>query len=260
MVLAYVCGRSLLCAQEVEGGPEVRRAVPVPAKPVVVPKGRITGHIYCADTHKPARGATLLLVPVPSTGGGQVGGTNSFARAGMSGSFDFEHVAPGEYSVIGLLPGYLSPMTQMAEETQDEQMGRPQDPEQQKQWMQGQAAEVSGAAEADAGDIPQAGHSYRARRGDGDAGDEPGARRGGQRESAVLRRLASFAGDDRGGRCDPKERQKRSTDELHQPPGDDLHVYAPEHGDRRPGTVPAGRVAAWPLPHCGPCSLPRATS
>jgi hypothetical protein len=96
--------------------PQVKRTAPVQHN------GRIIGTIFCADTHRPARGAMVTLTSLPSADGKQQGGggPSTFARVASDGSYSIEHVAPGEYGVIAMLPGYLSPMDQM---TADEMGG-----------------------------------------------------------------------------------------------------------------------------------------
>lgn len=87
---------------------------PAKTKPAI-PTGRITGTVLCADTHRPARGAMLMIEAVPAADGsnpGNVGGTG-MARVAMDGSYTVEHLAPGEYAVMASLPGYLSPLDDM---------------------------------------------------------------------------------------------------------------------------------------------------
>jgi hypothetical protein len=85
-----------------------------------VPAGRVTGTVLCGDTHRPARGAALFVEPVPSAnpdataGDNFVGGSGTgMGRVAMDGTYTLEHLAPGEYSVLAALPGYLSPLDEM---------------------------------------------------------------------------------------------------------------------------------------------------
>jgi hypothetical protein len=87
--------------------------VQIPVKPPPVParNARITGTVLCADTHRPARGAMVMVVPVPPADGKeQPGQPQAMTRVENDGTYDVEHLAAGEYSVIAMLPGYLSPM------------------------------------------------------------------------------------------------------------------------------------------------------
>jgi hypothetical protein len=118
-----------------------------PAQPPVL--GRVTGHIYCSDTQRAARFATIQLLsdhePAKSQedmlaglmksdakgGGGILGnaltktlstmmkGSNLSAMTAMDGSFSLEKVPPGTYYVIPQLTGYVSPIGQL---TQKERM------------------------------------------------------------------------------------------------------------------------------------------
>jgi hypothetical protein len=86
--------------------------VPKPA-PVVVPRGRITGTVLCADTRRPARGAMVMVLPLPSADAKEQPGQTVLARVAMDGTFVAERLGPGEYTVIALLPGYLSALDSM---------------------------------------------------------------------------------------------------------------------------------------------------
>ncbi|HZL28189.1 MAG TPA: carboxypeptidase-like regulatory domain-containing protein [Acidobacteriaceae bacterium] len=85
-----------------------------PVKPPPPPprNARITGTVLCADTHRPARGAMVAILPLPPTDAKQQGNTGSevLTRAGSDGAYIADHLVAGEYSVIAMLPGYLSPM------------------------------------------------------------------------------------------------------------------------------------------------------
>jgi hypothetical protein len=69
----------------------------------------VTGHVYCADTQKPARFANVVLLPVESQGGRGSRGSG-FASTGSDGSFRIMGVAPGEYYAEVVMPGYLQPL------------------------------------------------------------------------------------------------------------------------------------------------------
>jgi hypothetical protein len=85
------------------------------------PTGRITGTVVCADTHRPARGAMVLVGPVSPTDGNNGGGLGSgMARVGMDGTYTLEHLPRGEYSVIAILPGYLWPADELISDMVEE--------------------------------------------------------------------------------------------------------------------------------------------
>jgi hypothetical protein len=82
------------------------------------PAGTVFGYVMCADTHLPARLASVRLMPVPirpdadkvhaadatkplNTGRG-------CGQTQLDGSFKFTGVTPGDYYVIAQLAGYLS--------------------------------------------------------------------------------------------------------------------------------------------------------
>jgi hypothetical protein len=76
---------------------------PAPRPPI----GRITGTVFCADTHRPARGAIIMLYSKPVEKGSNT--HDNTARVAMDGSYSFDHLAPSEYAVVAMLPGYLNP-------------------------------------------------------------------------------------------------------------------------------------------------------
>jgi hypothetical protein len=84
---------------------------PAHQPPVQPANGGITGTVFCADTHKPARGALVLLDTVPSANGkgSHATGASGFARVAVDGTYTLEDVEPGEYVVSAALPGYLAP-------------------------------------------------------------------------------------------------------------------------------------------------------
>ena len=79
--------------------------------------GAVTGHVYCADTNAPTRGAHVQLESVRNAeerakdhpnfpGGVPVGGS---VQTGIDGSFTLSDVLPGAYYVVATADGYLSP-------------------------------------------------------------------------------------------------------------------------------------------------------
>ena len=69
----------------------------------------ITGTVLCSDTHRPARGAMVMAQPIPKKGHADVSFGASMSRVGLDGTYTLNHLRPGDYTVVALLPGYLSP-------------------------------------------------------------------------------------------------------------------------------------------------------
>lgn len=74
------------------------------------PSGSVTGTILCDDTHGPARRASVYLQSPISNSPGAFSppGEVFSATTRMDGSFAIPTVAPGEYYVIVMYPGYVS--------------------------------------------------------------------------------------------------------------------------------------------------------
>ena len=94
-------------AQDV--GPPVITAQPprskLPAPPP--PTGRITGTVFCSDTHRPARGATVILQPLAKDT--SFDNRMNLTRTDVNGTYTLGRVAPGEYAVLAFFPGYALP-------------------------------------------------------------------------------------------------------------------------------------------------------
>jgi hypothetical protein len=78
-----------------------------------VDTGSVTGHVYCADTQKPARFANIRLQPVESQEvrfGVRFGRGGGFATTGSDGSFRITGISPGEYYADVMMPGYIQPL------------------------------------------------------------------------------------------------------------------------------------------------------
>ena len=107
-----------LCAQDDEGMAVVN---PLAAKGhQAIPQGSVSGQVIYTDTHAPARGARVLLMPLAELSGEGSGGSGqslSTATA-LDGSYLVPHVPPGEYMVAVLAPGYLSPLDGIRMKTQ----------------------------------------------------------------------------------------------------------------------------------------------
>lgn len=84
--------------------------------------GSVTGHIYCADTQKPARFANIRLQPVEAQEvrfGVRFGRGGGFATTGSDGSFRITGVSPGEYYVDVMMPGYVQPLRGLLRDVQN---------------------------------------------------------------------------------------------------------------------------------------------
>jgi len=103
---------SALCLMLYDCGPGSRFA---PRKPDPT-RGTVTGTVICADTGKPARFATVELMPSPNAPRGETGRTGDngpseeMAETDLDGKFKIEAVAPGEYFAYATLDGYLNPV------------------------------------------------------------------------------------------------------------------------------------------------------
>src|SRR5438067_1137192 len=76
--------------------------------------GTVSGHVYCADTQRPARLAELALVPLPAAVTSPSTNKPSTPQhykvaTRHDGSFLVTHVPPGDYYVSVTYPGYLTP-------------------------------------------------------------------------------------------------------------------------------------------------------
>jgi len=104
------------------------------AKKVEPATGSVTGTLTCADTNAPARLALVTLEPVPAdtpaAGEKKKSGAkmNATVKSDLNGRFSMEKVAPGQYYVLVMMPGYLNPLVRfdlgqldaMTEETRKE--------------------------------------------------------------------------------------------------------------------------------------------
>lgn len=78
--------------------------------------GSVTGHVYCADTRRPARLARVMLRAVPAAKAERrsdaivISGFGGLNNTGLNGEFSVEHVKPGSYYVSVQMPGYVDPL------------------------------------------------------------------------------------------------------------------------------------------------------
>ncbi len=82
--------------------------------------GTVTGQVFCSDTQKPARFATVSLTPDYAVGANRGNVSSSFqnqrygggatAITGPDGSFTLKNVSPGEYDLLVTFPGYVQPI------------------------------------------------------------------------------------------------------------------------------------------------------
>jgi hypothetical protein len=116
------------CAVAQQSAPEVSGSVLPPPKKLPPATARITGTVFCADTHRPARGAMVMVIPVPSLDPKQPRvGTQAFVRVASNGTYTAAALAPGEYTVIAMLPGYLSDVDDMASSMDGQSPARTQE-------------------------------------------------------------------------------------------------------------------------------------
>ncbi|HEV2576527.1 MAG TPA: hypothetical protein VGU25_04895 [Acidobacteriaceae bacterium] len=112
LALLLVCLSTPLLAQTPdEPTNDAPATQPSQIKPPVQPPATaaITGTVYCNDTHRPARGAMVMAQGIPKKGRPDVNLSTSMSRVGLDGTYTLPHLRPGDYTVIALLPGYLSP-------------------------------------------------------------------------------------------------------------------------------------------------------
>jgi hypothetical protein len=92
-------------------------------RPALSPTGTVTGQVICDDTHRPARMASVTLIPIiaadPATAKSRSGTQSSVGtptvQTLLDGSFTFKNIAPGSYYVIAEKVGYVS-VTQIREQ------------------------------------------------------------------------------------------------------------------------------------------------
>lgn len=73
-------------------------------------KGTVTGTVFCADTGKPARFATVELLPSPNGSTTDAAPAEELTVTDLEGKFKIEAVTPGEYFAYATLDGYLNPV------------------------------------------------------------------------------------------------------------------------------------------------------
>lgn len=115
-VFLICCSTSLLAqttddssndAAAVQSTPQVKPPAPPPAT------AHITGSVICDDTHRPARGAMVMAISIPKDGQPDRSGIGPSARVATDGTYSIGHLEAGDYTIIALLPGYLSPFDDM---------------------------------------------------------------------------------------------------------------------------------------------------
>ena len=86
--------------------------------------GSIAGHVYCGDIHVPARLASVTIQSDASVGiepsrGATVSPSELpiSTKTDLDGKFTMSGVKAGKYFVLAWLPGYLSPLARLADET-----------------------------------------------------------------------------------------------------------------------------------------------
>jgi hypothetical protein len=92
------------------------------ARSKAIPQGSVLGHVTFQDTHGPARSARVMIVPTSAlrhdkSAPASMNNQPMTAITRVDGSFAIFHVPPGEYLVIGLAAGYLSPLDAFTADT-----------------------------------------------------------------------------------------------------------------------------------------------
>lgn len=87
------------------------------------PTGTVTGHVICADTQRPARMASVMLLKVPTKSAAtdrekktMDAGDQNTVETGLDGGYTIRHVKPGEYYVVVDKEGYLLPLSQFSKD------------------------------------------------------------------------------------------------------------------------------------------------
>ena len=114
-------------------------AVTVPVSPSSELNGVVTGHVFCGDTGRPARFASVSLMPVQDPAKAKLSkaslgsnpkpapGTTTVSTAvdtALDGSYTLTHVSPGTYYVIVKKDGYISPLNMFSRKQLEEPTNR----------------------------------------------------------------------------------------------------------------------------------------
>lgn len=87
---------------------------PAPPPPPSLPTGyTVSGRVLCGDTQRPARFATVMLLPAEEDDRGSGRGRRLTARTDLDGNFNVGNVAPGDYFVTGQMTGYVNQASQV---------------------------------------------------------------------------------------------------------------------------------------------------
>ncbi|WP_142988181.1 carboxypeptidase-like regulatory domain-containing protein [Granulicella rosea] len=90
--------------------------------PPQAPGGSVTGHVIASDTQRPARFATVYLLPKDETLKGDASKRDSQAKKAedrltmvsveseLDGSFNVQRLPPGDYFALATAPGYIVPV------------------------------------------------------------------------------------------------------------------------------------------------------
>ncbi|WP_035349628.1 carboxypeptidase-like regulatory domain-containing protein [Edaphobacter aggregans] len=108
----------------------------VPTTPAPEPNGIVTGRVFCGDTGRPARFASVSLMPVtdpaktkldkaglnagPSKPAAPTTSITTAVDTTLDGGYTLTHVAPGTYYVIVRKDGYINPVTIFTKKQLDE--------------------------------------------------------------------------------------------------------------------------------------------
>jgi hypothetical protein len=111
-------------------------ATATPSNPAPEPDGIITGRVFCGDTGRPARFASVSLRPVPDPAKTKLdkSGLNApsskpaapatsittAVETTLDGSYTMTHVAPGTYYLIVRKDGYINPVSMFSKKQLDD--------------------------------------------------------------------------------------------------------------------------------------------
>lgn len=111
LAVLFLCASSIHAQTPDESTRDAPVQVAPPTRPTKPPRATaaVTGTIFCNDTYRPARGAIVMAQPIPKNGRAQPSLDAGTSRVGLDGNYTIRHLRPGDYTIVALLPGYISP-------------------------------------------------------------------------------------------------------------------------------------------------------
>jgi hypothetical protein len=87
----------------------------VQSSPESAPTGSVTGLVVCTDTNAPGRFATVIPIPIPSSGQNSAAPaptvtSHNITRTDLSGRYTLKQLPAGDYLVVAELDGYATPV------------------------------------------------------------------------------------------------------------------------------------------------------